>query len=318
MEIVIGSQYAGRTLLSYLKFTLKISSAYITRLKQDEHGLEVNGDHVTVRYVLQAGDILHVSIDDSFERANQSIEPVDMPLEIIYEDSDLLIINKPPFMPTHPSHNHHSDTLANAVAYLYKTRGLPFIFRPVGRLDKNTSGIVVLGKNMPAAAHFTKERQNNRIQKSYIAIVCGEIAENNGEITTPLKRQAESIIIRTVCDANDEGAMSAHTVWEKLYSGHGISLVRAYPKTGRTHQIRVHLASVGHPILGDDIYGEESEYIQRHALHAYTLRFSLPFSEQIKTVDASIPEDMKSAFFEITGEDISHYLKDRKEYYEEK
>ncbi len=318
MEIVIGSQYEGRTLLSYLKFTLKISSSCITKLKQDEHGLEVNGKHVTVRYILQVGDILHVNIDDSFEQANQNIEPVDIPLDVIYEDKDLLIINKPPYMPTHPSHNHHSDTLANAVAHLYKTRGLPFVFRPVGRLDRNTSGIVVLGKNMPAAAHFTKERQNDRVQKSYIAIVCGEMSENKGEITTPLKRQAESIIIRTVCDADDEGAMSAQTFWEKLYSGHGISLVRAYPKTGRTHQIRVHLASIGHPILGDDIYGEESEYIQRHALHAYTLQFSLPFSEQMKTVDASIPEDMKAAFFEITGEDISLYIKDRKEYYEEK
>lgn len=316
MEIIIDNQYTGRTLLSYLKFTLKISSAYITRLKQDVHGLEVNGKHVTVRYILQAGDVLHVNIDDSFERANQNIEPVDIPLDIIYEDNDLLIINKPPFMPTHLSHNHHSDTLANAVAHLYKTRGLPFIFRPVGRLDRNTSGIVVLGKNMPAAAHFAKERQANRVQKSYLAIVCGEMLEDNGEITAPLKRQAESIIIRTVCNPDDHGAMSAHTLWKKLYSGHGISLVRAYPKTGRTHQIRVHLASIGHPILGDDIYGDESEYIQRHALHAYTLRFSLPFSEQIKTVDASIPKDMKDAFFSITGEDISTFLDNRKEFYE--
>lgn len=318
MEICINSKYAGRTLLSYLKFTLKISSACITRLKQDEHGLEINGKHVTVRYILQSGDLLHVNIDDSFERANQNIEPVDIPLDIIYEDGDLLIINKPPFMPTHPSHNHHSDTLANAVANLYKIRKLPFVFRPVGRLDKNTSGIVVLGKNMLAAAHFTRERQNNNVQKSYIAIVCGEMSAVCGEINTPLKRQAESIIIRTVCDAEDEGAMSAQTVWEKLYSGNGISLIRAYPKTGRTHQIRVHLASVGHPILGDDIYGEESQYIKRHALHAYTLSFPLQFSEKIQTVDADVPKDMKDAFFAITGENISPYLQHRKEFYEEK
>lgn len=308
MEILIDGQYAGRTLLSYLKFTLKISSACITKLKQDEHGLEINGKHVTVRYILKSGDILHVNIDDSFERANQNIEPVDIPLDIIYEDKDLLIINKPPFMPTHPSHNHHSDTLANAVAYLYKTRELPFIFRPVGRLDKNTSGIVVLGKNMPAAAHFTKERQYNRVQKSYIAIVCGEMSEIRGEISTPLKRQAESVIVRTVCNTDDEGAMPSQTFWERLYAGHGISLVRAYPKTGRTHQIRVHLSSIGHPILGDDLYGEESQYIKRHALHAYSSSFTLPFTEQAKTVQASIPADMKNAFFTITGEDISRYI----------
>ena len=308
MDIKITNQYSGRTLLSYLKFTLKISSSCITRLKRDEHGLEVNGKHVTVRYILCEGDELHINIDDGFEESNQSILPVKLPLEIIYEDKDLLIINKPPHMPTHPSHNHHDDTLANAVAHLYCERALPFVFRPVGRLDKNTSGIVTLAKNMPAAAHFTREREKNTIRKSYIAILCGEINGDNGVIDTPLKRQTDSVIIRTACNADDEGAMPSRTLWERLYSGHGISLVRAYPETGRTHQIRVHFLSIGHPLLGDDLYGEESAYISRHALHAYSLDFSLPFSNEAKSILAPIPCDMRDAFTSITGEDISAYI----------
>ena len=308
MDIKITEQYAGRTLLSYLKFTLKISSSCITKLKQDAHGLEVNGEHVTVRYILREGDTLHVNIDDSFELTNQSIAPVDLPVDIIYEDTDILIVNKPPFMPTHPSHNHHEDTLANAVAYLYQRRGLPFVFRPVGRLDKNTSGIVTLAKHMPAAAHFAREREKNTVRKSYIAILCKEIAEESGVIDTPLRRQADSVIIRTVCDGSDEGAMTARTSWERLYTGHGISLVRAYPETGRTHQIRVHFSSIGHPLLSDDLYGVESEYIGRHALHAYTLEFPVMFTDKRVSVCAPVPTDMKDAFFKITGEDISLYL----------
>lgn len=308
MDITVPDNISGRTLLSYLKFTLKISSACITKLKRDEHGLEVNGSHVTVRYILQAGDLLHINIDDSFENANRNILPVKMPLDIIYEDNDIIIVNKPPFMPTHPSHNHHEDTLANAIAYLYTERNIPFIFRPVGRLDRNTSGIVVLGKNMPAASHFTREREKNNVRKSYIAILCGETKCDGGVINMPLKRQSDSVIIRTVCDAGDIGAMSAVTVWEKLYSGNGITLVRAYPETGRTHQIRVHFASIGNPILGDDLYGSSSEYIQRHALHAYSLSFPLPFSDRTVSVDAIVPEDMQNAFFSITGKSMSEYI----------
>ncbi len=313
MKIQIDEKYAGRKLLSYLKFTLKISSACITRLKNDPRGLEINGEHVTVRYILQNGDELFINIDGEDTEENTNITPVSIPLDIIYEDENILALNKPPFMPTHPSHNHHDDTLANGVAYMYAERNTPFVFRPIGRLDRNTSGIVILAKNMHSAGHFTRERQNNTLKKSYIAILDGEIQDDEGIIDVPLKRQADSIIIRTVCGADDEGAMSAQTQWKCLYRGHGISLVSVYPKTGRTHQIRVHFAHLGFPILGDDLYGKESEYINRHALHAYSLSFKLPFSDKIKEISASLPEDMARAFKIICTDDIEHYLTDRKE-----
>lgn len=308
MDITITENLSGRTLLSYLKFTLKISSACIAKLKRDEHGLEVNKSHVTVRYILKTGDILHINIDDNPEDTNKSILPVKMPIDIIYEDNDIIVVNKPPYMPTHPSHNHHDDTLANAIAYLYLERNIPFVFRPVGRLDRNTSGIVALAKSMPAASHFTRERENNNIRKSYIAILVGETNLDGGVIDTPLRRQSDSIIIRTVCGEGDVGAMKAVTVWKRLYSGNGITLVTAYPKTGRTHQIRVHFASVGNPILGDDLYGSKSEYIQRHALHAYSVFFTLPFSDKAAEAYAEIPEDMQNAFYNITGKSIYEYI----------
>lgn len=309
MDITIAEKYNGRALLSYLKFTLKISSTCITKLKKHNTGLSVNGDHVTVRYILRTGDILHIGIEDIEDDSNQSIVPMPIPLDIIYEDESYLVVNKPPFMPTHPSHNHHDDTLANGVAHLYATRGLPFIFRPVGRLDRNTSGIVVLGKNMPAAAHFSGEREKGEVRKSYIAILEGEIDTDEGVIDTPLRRVQNSVIIRAVCSPEDDGSMSAITQWTKLYSGHDISLVRAYPKTGRTHQLRVHFASIGHPILSDELYGKPSEYISRHALHAQALRFTLPFSSEEKHLFADIPRDIHQAFLSITGEDITKYIR---------
>ncbi|MBE6547649.1 MAG: RluA family pseudouridine synthase [Ruminococcaceae bacterium] len=308
MDIRISEQYVGRTLLSYLKFTLKISSACITKLKQDPHGLEINGTHVTVRYVLKFNDMLHINIDDSSDADNTNISPMPIPIDIIYEDENIFVINKPPFMPTHPSHNHHDDTLANALAFIYRERGIPLVFRPVGRLDKNTSGITVIAKNMASAAHFTNERKNNNVRKSYIAILCGELKQTNGFIDSPMKRQQDSVIMRTVCNLDEPGAMAAKTDWELLYSGNGISLVRAYPETGRTHQIRVHFQSIGYPLLGDDLYGQPSEYISRHALHAYNIYFTLPFSHESKHVVADVPDDIRNAFFSITGNDISLYL----------
>lgn len=313
MDIVITEKYDGATLLSYLKYTLRISSACITKLKKDVHGLEINGKHVTVRYILKQGDSLHINTLDSERDLNESILPVDIPLDIIYEDDNLLAVNKPPFMPTHPSHNHYDDTLANGVSYLFKSREIPFVFRPIGRLDRNTSGIVILAKNLPSAGHFTRERQNNTLCKSYIAILCGEIDGERGTIDAPIRRMQESIITRTVCDAADEGAADAKTEWELLYRGHNISVVRAYPKTGRTHQLRVHFSYIGHPILGDDLYGEKSEHIDRHALHAYSLSFPLPMSFEEKHLYADIPEDMARAFKEITNDNIFSYIKDTKD-----
>ncbi len=311
MDIVITDELVGRTVLSYLKFTLRISSGMITALKKDEHGIEVNGNHVTVRYVLQKGDTLSINEHDSDENASDNIVPTALPLNIVYEDDNIIILDKPPNMPTHPSHNHYTDTLANALAYRYMTDGKPFVFRPMGRLDRNTSGLVIVAKNRASASYLYNAKIQGNIEKTYIALLDGELPINNEEITiqTYIRRQSESIIMRTCCDANEPGASIAITKYLVLYSGHGISMVQATPITGRTHQLRVHFSHIGNPILGDDIYGQESSDISRHALHASSLSLPIPFSGEKFKVSSPPPEDMQYIFKKNTGLELVSIIK---------
>lgn len=294
MIFTIGPKNNGQKLLSFLKSELKISSSALTALKQDEKGLMVNGAHVTVRYILKEGDLLEVNEVDSPEEVNETVIPVNIPIDIIYESRDILLINKPADMPTHPSHGHMEDTLANAVAYMYKERGVPFVFRPIGRLDRNTSGISLIAKHLISASYMFYARQKELIKKRYIAILMGEmVADGNfTTISTYMKRQEDSIIVRCVSDGTEEGSFPAITHWRLLYSGHGISIVEAIPETGRTHQLRVHFAHIGHPILGDDVYGKEDIIMKRHALHAACLSLPLPYDGEIVEFISQLPNDM--------------------------
>ena len=278
----------GILLRTYLK-RLSLSNKLIARLKRIENGITVNGEHVTVRYTLKVGDVIDLSIEDT--ESNETLTPVDLPVDIIYEDSDLVVCAKPPFMPTHPSHDHYDDTLANALAYIY--RDVPFIFRPVNRLDRNTSGTVLVAKNARGASMLFSEMKKRNIEKTYIAVTEGEFF-GSGIIDKPLCRTEESIIVRRVCDISEEGAKEAQTEYTVLCSKNGMSVVRLRPLTGRTHQIRVHLASIGHPIVGDELYGNHSDLIDRQALHAESLTFKKPSDREEITVNAALPNDMKT------------------------
>ena len=193
-------------------------------------------------------------------------------------------------MPTHPSHNHYDDTLANALAFYYS--GKPFVFRPVSRLDRNTSGTVLVAKNARAAGMLFSEMKKRNIEKTYLAVVEGEFS-GSGVIEKYLCRTEASIIVRRVCDENESGAQYAKTEYEVIKSGNGLSLVRLKPLTGRTHQLRVHMASIGHPILGDDIYGNVIDLIDRQALHAESLIFTRPSDGKRIEVKASLPRDIQ-------------------------
>ena len=312
MEFIISELQAGKSVLSYLKSSVGLSSGNISSLKNIPNGITVNGRQVTVRYILSAGETLSIKEEDNIDSINHNIKPVDIPVEIIYEDENLIAVNKPPNMPTHPSHGHTDDTLANALAYIFSLRNIPFVFRAAGRLDRNTSGVVLISKNRMAASQLYGAFTNKQITKRYLAVLSGELPLDGRIITIDsyIKRESDSIITRTVCGSETPGAMQAITNYKVLYSGNGITLVDVLPETGRTHQLRVHFSSIGHPILGDELYGKASLLISRHALHAAAITIPMPLSKQLKTFRAATPPDIADLFFKITGQKTEKFTED--------
>ncbi len=293
----ITHEQSGKSVLSFLKSTLHISSSALAALKRDPRGIEVNGNHVTVRYSLQENDVLFINDNNTEDEFSENIPPVSIPLKTIYENDSILLIDKPPYMPTHPSHGHIDDTLANGVAYLFKEKNLSFVFRPIGRLDRNTSGISLIAKHRIAASFLFYARQKQMIQKKYIAILEGKVecTDSLQTIETYMKRQEDSIIVRCVSSEKEGDSFKAITNWRLLFKNDKISVIEAMPITGRTHQLRVHFAHIGHPILGDDIYSSGSPLIGRHALHAAYLSLPMPYGDEITEFFAPPPEDMIKA-----------------------
>ena len=301
MTVIIDSSHAfcGRTVLEYIK-TLSLSSKMIKYLKYRENGILVNGSRVTVRYILKCGDTLSLALDDT--ESSETATPSNIPISIVYEDNSIVVADKPPFMPTHPSHGHHNDTLANALAYYYQAKGIPFVFRPINRLDRNTSGLVIVAKNKMAAAKMTEYMKAHRIKKSYIALLRGSLPEPSetvtengiqmGIIDKHLHRTAKSIIVREICSPDTPDADRAVTYYKTIKKNDACTIVEAFPITGRTHQLRVHFTSLGHPIIGDDLYGTSDPFIVRHALHAHTLVFPLPDSGEEIRLTSDLPHDI--------------------------
>lgn len=285
----MGECAAGKTVLEVMKRELGISSAHLKHLKFVEDGILVNGAHVTVRYILRRGDLLSLAVEDT--ESGEKLIPVELPLSIAYEDDDLVIPDKPADMPTHPSCGHHEDTVANALAFRYARRGIPFVFRPINRLDRNTSGLLAVARNRIAAASLSRAMKNGEIRKLYLAILDGVPTEEEGWIETYVRRTAQSVILRENCGP-DEGGDLARTRYRVLCRDGSHALVCAAPFTGRTHQLRVHFAGLGCPLVGDDLYGTTSDRIGRHALHSCALSLPLPSDGRRVTVSSPLPEDM--------------------------
>lgn len=307
MQLHISKEQNGITVLQLLKKELGFSTKLIKHLKFKEDGITVNGMRVTVRRILCEGDRVSLAFEDT---DSAEIEPVDLPIEILYEDSELVVPAKSAYMPTHPSHDHHYDTVANALAFRYANEKIPFVFRPINRLDRNTSGLLLIARNRVAAGRLSESMRNGEIQKSYLAILDGELKPSEGRIEACLHRTAESIIVREVCAPDAPDADWALTEYRVLAIANGHTLVEARPITGRTHQLRVHFAHVGCPITGDDLYGSPSPVIGRHALHAYTLSFLHPASGERIFLKAPIPDDMHTLIqrffpsFPIIGKEL--------------
>lgn len=291
MEFLVDKKHDGVLLRSYLKGTCGVSSRLLTQLKKRPEGITVNGTHVTVRYILREGDLLRIGSDDIVSQ--DAFPAVELPFTILYEDNDLLIVDKPANMPTHPSAGHNGDTLANGLTFLFAQRGEPFVFRPVSRLDRNTSGIITLAKNQYAAGVLCKAMKAHQIKKTYLAITEGFPPSESGRVETGTRRRDDFFVLREVCDIDAPGASLTVTDYTLLQQNETHALLELHPLTGRTHQIRVHLAHLGCPILGDDLYGRESTLIPRHALHACRVELCHPTTGQQMVFESPLPEDMK-------------------------
>ncbi len=275
-------------MLEVIRQELHLSGSLLRHLKFSEEGILVDGRHVTVRYRLSEGECLSLAVED--RESGETATPVALALPVVYEDADVVVPNKPADMPTHPSCGHHEDTVANALAYRYQQEGIPFVFRPVNRLDRNTSGLLLIARHRIAAARLGRAMQRGEIRKTYLAIVEGELPQQEGSIRTYMRRTAQSVILRENCEEGQGGSL-ALTRYRVLEVQNGHSLVWCAPLTGRTHQLRVHFAGLGCPLLGDDLYGRQSSLMARHALHSVTLSFPSPAVSRSIYTQAPLPED---------------------------
>lgn len=281
--------FEGKKLISFLRGHVKISVGLLRSLKRTENGILINGVHARTVDILHLGDTVTLNFPDDENTA----VPIDYPLEVIYEDEDILIVNKPAGLPMHESHNHQQDTLANALAGYLLKKGKSATFRSVGRLDMGTSGAVVCALN----SHVTARLSGN-IEKEYIAIPSGRY-EKSGTIDRPVYRPDPMKTYRTV----DERGDRAITHYTPIIYGDNFTVVSVKLETGRTHQIRVHFASMGTPLFGDTMYGEEHKIIKRQALHCSKVSFTHPITNEKITVEAPLPEDMQNLITSLKKKD---------------
>ena len=267
----------------------KISNTLCVKLKKEKK-IFLNNITTYLDKEINNGDTILVSLD--FEEDNSNIVPTKMDLNILYEDDSLLILNKPSNIPVHPSILHFSTSLSNGVKYYFNSINLHRKIRPINRLDKNTSGIVIFAKNEYIHSILSRQMQNKTFKKEYIAICEGFLDEKEGTINKPIARKKDSIIERCIDSSGDESITHYKVLKEFTYNNINLSLLYITLETGRTHQIRVHLSSILHPILGDSLYGNTSNLISRQALHAYKVEFNHPISNEKLIITSNIPEDM--------------------------
>lgn len=278
------------------------SSQNIIALKKAEDGILVNGIRHYVNYQLQTSDRLTIHIADS--PPSEKILPAVLPFPIVYQDEDLLIINKPANMPIHPSQNNHDNTLANAAAYYFSCLGLPFTFRCINRLDRDTTGLTILAKHGVSAGILSSMVQNHKLKRQYLALLSGIPPEQRGCVSAPIGRKEGSAIERCVDFEKGEAAITHYALLKTFYKEwHGkkepFSLASLQLETGRTHQIRVHMKYLGVPLPGDFLYHPDMRFINRQALHSHMLSFPHPITKKEMHFTAPLPHDMLSLLTEI-------------------
>ena len=267
----IAAEHTGMKIGDFLRKT-GYSRHVIIHLKKTENGILLNGEWAYVGQSLKEGDHLEIHIIE--EESSEQIVPSELPLDIVYEDEDLLIINKPADMPIHPSINNYDNTLANALMWYYQQKGETFVYRCINRLDRDTTGLLIVAKNMLSGGILSDMSKKREIHREYLAIAEGEVPQE-GVIDAPIARKEESVIER--CVDFERGDRAVTHYWRLDYRN-GYSLVRLKLETGRTHQIRVHMKYLGHPLTGDYLYNPDYRILNHQALHSWKLAFRHPIT----------------------------------------
>ncbi|MBE6058683.1 MAG: RluA family pseudouridine synthase [Clostridium sulfidigenes] len=282
----VGKEGQDVKIRDYMKENLNLSGRFIRGSAMDRR-LRVNGKEVKLNYKLQEDDVIEVTVN---AEESQNIEGEDLNIKVIYEDDDLLIVDKPPFMVVHPTKSHPMGTLANGVIHHFRSNNDNSIVRLVSRLDRDTSGLIMIAKNQFSHMNLAKSMDKNLIKKSYLAIIHGNLENQEGTIDLPIGRPTDETIKRAVLE-NGQRSITHYKVKESYKEG---TLVELVLETGRTHQIRVHLSYVGCPIYGEQLYSDfnDEELISRQALHAYGLTLPHPRSGEILNFESALPEDM--------------------------
>ena len=268
-----------------LKAEFSMSDRLLLKLKKLDK-IYLNGNVTSVNHPVFENDLIECYLD--YEEDNSNIVPTEMPLNIIYEDEAYIVVNKPAGIPVHPSMDHYADSLSNGIAFYFNQIGLKKKIRPVNRLDKDTSGIVIFAKNEYIQECLVRQMKSKEFIKRYIAVVNGNLDNLEGTINAPIARKEGSIIERCVSETGD----IAITHYKVLKRKTDFDIVECILETGRTHQIRVHFAYLGHILLSDTLYGTSSSLINRQALHAYEAEFTHPLSKKKVKYIATVPEDL--------------------------
>lgn len=289
IQYKIEEKHNGKCISMFLK-EKEYSRAVIIELKKTKTGIQKNGTWAGVNEILNTGDILEICLKE--QGASENIVPKELQLDILYEDEDILVVNKPYDTPIHPSVNNYNNTLANGVVHYYQQQNKPYIFRCINRLDRDTTGVTILAKNLISASILSKRMKERGLSRTYVAFVEG-ITKEEGTIDLPIGREEGTIIKRKIDEKEGKHAVTHYCKLEELQiEGKAVSVVALQLETGRTHQIRVHMASIGHPLLGDFLYNESNHMLTRQALHAASCAFYHPITGEYKRITAPLPKDM--------------------------
>ena len=286
IDYIIDEDSSGLRVEQFLR-RKRYSGQNLSEIKRMPKSILVNGVHYYMRQELSTGDHLQVRICET--QNSEKIPPTKLPLDIVYEDEDLLVLNKPAGMPIHPSLNNYTNSIANALAYYFQSQGKPFIFRCCNRLDRDTSGLTIVSKHLVSGSILSDMTKYREVHREYLAIARGSVTPSEGTIQAPLGRKGGTIIERTVDWEHGEDAVTHYKV---VKEANGHSLVSLRLETGRTHQIRIHMKYLGYPLIGDYLYNPDMEYMTRQALHSHHMEFTHPITGEHMSFTAPLPEDM--------------------------